>query len=731
MNMNSSPKPTGKTEAKIRKYKKKSSASRKTKGKSKDKKRPTAPSNVGPFTEPPIREIPTEPKIDSQTIKRNRDVDEAETIGGACEKRRRKCRDIMERNRTVIGLSDTEDEEFSDGDGDPVDKDYNPADDEDEEIELDDDEEWVEEEVNLYSTFATSSKVFSTKSNKIGVGFYYLNFLGAPDESTWKGKGGTINKIMDAFKISGKGYYNWVKLILANVRECMIKNVEYTGQNVKKRRGPMPELNYKSREAEIIAQTMEDGLGIRHASFRVNFWRQGKGKEVLGMTCIHSLFQKLKPKFSVVGKMKTGSNDATSEWAKARLKWCIQLVLIFRAYVNLEDLGLDPDPMKNPDCFNPTKLEHVKLTQVAWWDEHHIECVIAGLGGNNLQIRFPKNEDGTLNPDGGTISKVVRKTLNVKYKKQGRYCLGVAKVSINGEESARRGLPFYYTERKVISIKQWEALYAKEIHRVKTMDRHPYWVEGLNSSDGVINPTSSITKLPQVASGGTTEKTLVEAGFLKVSDLMPMTDVIIKKLSALKGIGKGKIDIWRKKIEEMLNNAVPAETVAPARDHRKHPNPYYSKWGDIEGEKKIRKCTALNKFCCIKELVIHIVDESKAMFKGTDHENNWFFYHDALSMMTSADTIVWMRREGYLKHWILPQHGLLDGTRYENKLPGDSPELMPMDSTLNKDIDDCGKRHVAVTCHLEWNKDYKDQRKFSLATPKEGNDIDDYMFSFL
>ena len=48
--------------------------------------------------------------------------------------------------------------------------------------------------------------------------------------------------------------------------------------------------------------------------------------------------------------------------------------------------------------------------------------MIAGLGGNGLHIRFPRNEGGTLNPEGGTLSKVIHKTLNVKYKKQGRYC---------------------------------------------------------------------------------------------------------------------------------------------------------------------------------------------------------------------------------------------------------------------------------------------------------------------
>ena len=111
------------------------------------------------------------------------------------------------RKRIIIGISDTEEEEFSDSDDDD---DYNPETDVDEVVELEEDEQWVEEEVNLYSTFASSSKVLSTKSNKIGVACYYLNILGAPEETTWKKKGGTINKILDAFKIQGKGYYVWV-----------------------------------------------------------------------------------------------------------------------------------------------------------------------------------------------------------------------------------------------------------------------------------------------------------------------------------------------------------------------------------------------------------------------------------------------------------------------------------------------------------------------------------------
>ena len=88
--------------------------------------------------------------------------------------------------------------------------------------------------------------------------------------------------------------------------------------------------------------------------------------------------------------------------------------------------------------------------------------------------------------------------------------------------------------------------------------------------------------------------------------------------------------------------------------------------------------------------------------------------------MTSAECIAWMKEVGYYKWWLLPQLDLLKDTPYHGKLPGDSPELMPLDNSLNKDYDDSAKKHCAVTMHLPWNEIKKDRKKFSLATPREG-----------
>ena len=83
----------------------------------------------------------------------------------------------------------------------------------------------------------------------------------------------------------------------------------------------------------------------------------------------------------------------------------------------------------------------------------------------------------------------------------------------------------------------------------------------------------------------------------------------------------------------------PSETLAVGRDHRQHEYPYLSKFKTEElAAMKMKKCVTLNNYCNIKDLVTHIYKESKRMFKGTNCKDSWYFYHDALSIMTSAST---------------------------------------------------------------------------------------------
>mmetsp|Transcript_15157 Transcript_15157/g.25127 ORF Transcript_15157/g.25127 Transcript_15157/m.25127 type:complete len:238 (+) Transcript_15157:240-953(+) len=128
----------------------------------------------------------------------------------------------------------------------------------------------------------------------------------------------------------------------------------------------------------------------------------------------------------------------------------------------------------------------------------------------------------------------------------------------------------------------------------------------------------------------------------------------------------------------------------------------------------------MSHYICVTDMVEHIVRESARIFKGTTHEHDWYFYHDALSLMTAKESVAWMKYKGYYERWILPECGLLmdqkELKRYIGRPTGDTPEIMNWDSTLNKDVHESVKQHVHATITL----DKDDPRKFSLATPIQG-----------
>ena len=103
------------------------------------------------------------------------------------------------------------------------------------------------------------------------------------------------------------------------------------------------------------------------------------------------------------------------------------------------------------------------------------------------------------------------------------------------------------------------------------------------------------------------------------------------------------------------------------------------------------------------------------MMIGTKFQDNFSFYHDALSLMTAAETRNGMREQDYEKYWLIPMKDLNIGTTYHNQPVGDSPEMMPLGCSLFNNLYEAAHRHVSLTHLLQ--KD--DPKKFCLATPKE------------
>ena len=62
--------------------------------------------------------------------------------------------------------------------------------------------------------------------------------------------------------------------------------------------------------------------------------------------------------------MKTGPNDPDSNWAKSRLKWAIQLLIMLGQYKILKDPGVDVNDTELPEYFKKGNLPKINLDQI-------------------------------------------------------------------------------------------------------------------------------------------------------------------------------------------------------------------------------------------------------------------------------------------------------------------------------------------------------------------------------
>ena len=116
-----------------------------------------------------------------------------------------------------------------------------------------------------------------------------------------------------------------------------------------------------------------------------------------------------------------------------------------------------------------------------------------------------------------------------------------------------------------------------------------------------------------------------------------------------------------------------------------------------------------NALCNVTDLMDHAIREGRRLFGG----RRFYIYHDALSAWWSVGAQEYMSSKGFADRQIRGLAFTNEGTRYEGKLPGDTPEYMPLDSNLFSDLETAVRWNVAATRMLDNN----DPRKFCLGTP--------------
>jgi hypothetical protein len=306
--------------------------------------------------------------------------------------------------------------------------------------------------------------------------------------------------------------------------------------------------------------------------------------------------------------------------------------------------------------------------------------------------------------------------LNVKYEKEIRFCLGCAMVTLpDGKETARRCKEYDYSGKTILSVKDYARRMEAEIRRVKNLPAGGSgWV--FDAAPSIVFEDDNLNRLNRV--GDKTRDQLLKLGYDKVGDLKGLSDDLVIQLHGK--LSRVPLAGLVAAVEQASTECQEGERPEKV-DYRQHDNPYEARYGN-NWESELKKATQMQAYVCVTDMIEHIVQESKAAMEGTAHEEDWMFYHDALSLMTAADSIEWMREKDYLRRWILPEADLVHSDdpslkAYANRPVGNSPENMPWDLNLNQDCKLSLEHNIMLTQDLP----EKDHRKFSISTPKQGS----------
>ena len=122
------------------------------------------------------------------------------------------------------------------------------------------------------------------------------------------------------------------------------------------------------------------------------------------------------------------------------------------------------------------------------------------------------------------------------------------------------------------------------------------------------------------------KRVLEDGGFVILDDLRECDQPLKKrKLLELKDIGAKTINNFA----IAIISAVVQAQVAPIEkgtDHRQQEFSYLSKFKPDElVALKMKNFVTCNSFCNIKDFVTHLYNESARIFKGADHEDDWYF----------------------------------------------------------------------------------------------------------
>ena len=160
------------------------------------------------------------------------------------------------------------------------------------------------------------------------VEFVFSNKYDATEKNPWSGKFGIILKLQNDINITNG---NTSLIICGIVKEVLLAKADgvkfepdLKGRSKSGRRSI---IDMDSQEAQIIADAVELGMSALTACSFFNYHREVEELPSLCMSAVKTCISKLKPLVEKVKNRKQESLDINSPTCKARLLWCLHIVI--------------------------------------------------------------------------------------------------------------------------------------------------------------------------------------------------------------------------------------------------------------------------------------------------------------------------------------------------------------------------------------------------------------------
>ena len=89
---------------------------------------------------------------------------------------------------------------------------------------------------------------------------------------------------------------------------CIEKGVKYTGENVTKKHG-IPYLHSSSSEINMLANSMENRLGLCYTTLLINCHSHTHGGNAVSRSTVNLAFRRLQPKITKIQKIQQGTKN--------------------------------------------------------------------------------------------------------------------------------------------------------------------------------------------------------------------------------------------------------------------------------------------------------------------------------------------------------------------------------------------------------------------------------------